>query len=397
MQQKKRLLPIIFLCLLLISGICIAQEGRSFEDLEKAAHDGDLQAQTEIGAMYLAGDGVDQSYTKACGWLEKTSVNGSLESQAIIGTICYFGGIGFHQNKVLAYIWSRIAENTSGKGTLSGTWPQTSHFTEKEIRDAEFLVSQWHPGKQIVYGSTDAQSTLPNESFESIQKQALHGDAKAQFKLGIIYSLGIGISLDKDKAIEWVEKSANQGLAEAQSQLAEWYHEGNGVQQDYIKSLKWTQKAADQGLARAYHGLSLMYGKGLAVQKNLNKAFKLAEKAFNLGYRPSQAILGIFYYAGEFVPQNYKKAFELIENAAIYGENASMGILGTMYFDGLAVKQDKVLGYTWLVLAARANDLKAKTEAMEYKKQISDEEMREIRELISQWSPGKNIYRKKPY
>ena len=49
-SERASKLKEIFLCLLLISGICIAQEGRSFEDLQKAAHDGDLQASTQAHA-----------------------------------------------------------------------------------------------------------------------------------------------------------------------------------------------------------------------------------------------------------------------------------------------------------------------------------------------------------
>ena len=74
---------------------------------------------------------------------------------------------------------------------------------------------------------------------------ASQGDAKAQFKMGLLYKTGDGIQKDYGEAKKWFEKSSEQGVAEASLMLGLMYSFGEGVEQDNKKSTEWYEKAAD--------------------------------------------------------------------------------------------------------------------------------------------------------
>ena len=87
------------------------------------------------------------------------------------------------------------------------------------------------------------------EALSLYQQLAEQGDAKAQFKLGIMYELGQCVTQDYTQAVYWYRKAAEQGNANAQYNLALRYQAGQGVTQDHIQAAYWYRKAAEQGTA----------------------------------------------------------------------------------------------------------------------------------------------------
>ncbi len=51
---------------------------------EKAAEQGDADAQNNLGCMYYNGDGVAQDYNKAREWYEKAAENGCEEAKQVL-------------------------------------------------------------------------------------------------------------------------------------------------------------------------------------------------------------------------------------------------------------------------------------------------------------------------
>ena len=58
---------------------------------------------------------------------------------------------------------------------------------------------------------------------------AEHGNADAQFNLGIIYNKGQGVPQNCAEALLWFRRAADQGVADAQYNLASMYYGGQGV------------------------------------------------------------------------------------------------------------------------------------------------------------------------
>ena len=78
--------------------------------LEKAAEQGDSDAQCKIGFCYNEGKGVEQSYSKAAYWYKKAAEQGHSNAQYNIG-VCYYNGDGVEKSKTKAIYWFRKACN----------------------------------------------------------------------------------------------------------------------------------------------------------------------------------------------------------------------------------------------------------------------------------------------
>ncbi len=80
-----------------------------------------------------------------------------------------------------------------------------------------------------------------------MRELADQGDADAQFSVGIMYALGLGVKQDYAAAVRWYRKAAEQGHSSAQNNLGIKYHKGQGVTQDYVQAHMWYNLAAAQG------------------------------------------------------------------------------------------------------------------------------------------------------
>ena len=76
---------------------------------------------------------------------------------------------------------------------------------------------------------------------------ANQGNAQAQYELGLMYELGMGIEKDLNQAFVWYQKSANQAYAKAQYNLGIFYALAKGVNKDIEQSKHWIRKANENG------------------------------------------------------------------------------------------------------------------------------------------------------
>ena len=73
-------------------------------DLEKAAQDGNVQAQNNLGVLNYVGKNRDQDYKKAAYWFEKAAEKGFAVSQYNLG-LMYLHDKGFKQVDTLSFEW----------------------------------------------------------------------------------------------------------------------------------------------------------------------------------------------------------------------------------------------------------------------------------------------------
>ena len=79
------------------------------------------------------------------------------------------------------------------------------------------------------------------------------GDADAQNNLGLLYSQGLGIDRDDEKAVFWWRKAAEQHFTAAQYNLAVAFRDGRGVAQNRVRALMWYEIAVRRSAqARGY-------------------------------------------------------------------------------------------------------------------------------------------------
>jgi TPR repeat protein len=119
---------------------------------------------------------------------------------------------------------------------------------------------------------------------------AEHGNATAQYNLGLIYENGRGVPQDPVNAVKWYRMAAEQGHANAQNNLGFMYANGQGVPQDYGEAIKWYRRAADQRLASAQYNLGLMQAYGEGVPHDTVSAHMWFNLAAAHGHENGQAI-----------------------------------------------------------------------------------------------------------
>lgn len=76
------------------------------------------------------------------------------------------------------------------------------------------------------------------------RKLALEENPDAQFNLGRIYELGLGVPRNYETAARYYAMAARHGNPYAQGNLAVLYAHGKGVPQDFVQSYAWSTLAA---------------------------------------------------------------------------------------------------------------------------------------------------------
>lgn len=147
------------------------------------------------------------------------------------------------------------------------------------------------------------------------------------FILGNIYSSGIEVEKDNEKAIEYYEKSANLGNPLSAYNLI--------LEQKLIKTdelVKMLKRAIKLGSRDACVDLGYLYYEGILeygmeeslctyqIDVNKKKAFKYLLIAANLGSGISAVTIGHMYRDGESIDENIDKAIEYYMKAHKDGE-----------------------------------------------------------------------------
>jgi TPR repeat protein len=108
------------------------------------------------------------------------------------------------------------------------------------------------------------------EDLQSLQSEAVRGNADAQNKLGKLYFLGQNVPQNSTTAREWFERSAAQGNADAQNNLGFLYEKVQGA---YAKAKEWYEKAAAQKHAAAQSNLGWLYANGRGIPQDYVRAY----------------------------------------------------------------------------------------------------------------------------
>ena len=201
---------------------------------------------------------------------------------------------------------------------------------------SNITISKTPPMKSIAT-NTATPSSSGEAVTKDIQKElalykdaAKKGAAKAQFNLGVMYSLGDGVEKNEAEAIKWYKKSADQGYAPAQYYLGLAYSTGTGAQQNNRTAFKLIEKAAKQNLSMAQFSLGSMYQEGVGVAQNKKKAFEWTMRAANQNDLNAMIKLGIMYSVGDGVAKDIEKSNALLrktikQSEAMTGANVGAG------------------------------------------------------------------------
>ena len=126
------------------------------------------------------------------------------------------------------------------------------------------------------------------ERFNKTLVQAEKGNAESQYKLGKMYTKGVGVNIDHAMATEAFENAANQGYAKAEYNLGLNYYEGSGVTKNRKTAYKWFKAAAEQGDPAAQYYLGKMFATGSGVKKNYTTSLEWLTKSVDGGFNQAR-------------------------------------------------------------------------------------------------------------
>ena len=144
-----------------------------------------------------------------------------------------------------------------------------------------------------------------------LQPLATKGNATAQLYLGRMYTKGMGLSPDYNKAIFWTRKAAERKNVEAQYFLGFLHHYGLGTPQDYREAMLWYHKAAELGNTKAQASLGSMFASGQGVPQDLVLAYKWFKLAASLG--ETDTLVKLRAIEEDMDPQQIKEAQALAQ------------------------------------------------------------------------------------
>ncbi|MEI7819830.1 MAG: J domain-containing protein [Verrucomicrobiota bacterium] len=261
-----------------------------FEQLLKAATQGDTGAQIALGDLYYYGEGVPKDDAKSVKWYEKAGNQGDANAQKHL-VVFYENGWRVEKDLAKAAAWN---EKIAAQGDATA---------KKEVAD-------W-------YGYFLEDDAKVAEWYE---KAAAQGDTIALKELARKFADGKGIPKNEAKATKWYQKAAAQGDDRALTELAERYSEGSGVPKDLAKAARWYEAAADCGDSVAKRNMGYKYAFGEGVPVDETKAFEWYHKAALLGDNTAQLELGQRYADGRGVSKDKTKADEWLEKAVRHPE-----------------------------------------------------------------------------
>jgi uncharacterized protein len=232
----------------------------------------------------------------------------------------------------------------------------------------QFILDETKETLKIEHvGKTEAQINVISASW--LEKAAFQGNASAQATLGKMYNKGWdGIEENKERAFFWFYKAALQGNSTAQFELGVLYEYGIGVAKSNAEASAWYEKAAAQDHEAAQTMLGIMYNSGSLVTKLDKKTLeKYAGTAFlNLMFKSivasdpqTEYMLGHYYLLGKGTKQNDKAAAEYFQKAAEKGHADAQSGLGVLYLTGKGVPQNFTEAAKWLRQAAEQEEEEA--------------------------------------
>jgi len=225
----------------------------------------------------------------------------------------------------------------------------------------------------------ERERVVRERAVEKLHETAEQGDAKAQYRLSILYLQGVGVDKDIKKSVEWYKKTLKQDASLDTKETL-----------DILQSIK---DAAEQGDAEAQYilGMCNEHGSGFYVEAkrvayhvnggyaygpNLTEALAWYTKSAKQGYAPAQYEVGVRYG----FRQKYAEAAELFRKAAEQGYSLAQEKLASYYLHGLGVDKDELKAIEWFTKAAEQGNLSARHQLGQLQKETEQKPTKEEKE-----------------
>lgn len=343
----RRLFPAsVILLLLALSPILYAQDlpqrdtslQAKIAEWQRAAGQGDADAQCRLGKLYSDGVEVEADLEQAFYWFTKAAEGGSIDAAAALSTYYCFGRGVVSVDYTEAARWCRIAAEAGHSGAQNRMgWLYESGYggLEKSYEEA----MKWYK-LGADNGSSMALANIGNlykngwgveQDYETalsyIQKAVDRDNSFAFYLMGIMYEFGFAVGPSPEEAYKWYLKGAEAEEGRAQEKVAYFMRNGKGCKKDLKGAAEWYRKAIQNGQENDYYPLgTLLYEMG-----DYFEAVTCFQEAHLRNYRGAATFLGYCYEKGHGVPLSLYQALSLYQEDADAGHAEAYYYLGRMY------------------------------------------------------------------
>lgn len=346
------------------------------KNFQKAAEQGNAEAQYILGFCYEMGQGVSQDYEEAVKWYRLAVEQGNVDAQWQLGC-CYERGFGVPKDIDEALKWYRkaaeqgvfIYQYALGRSFEAGNdgFPQDYEESMMWYLKASEYVEDPEASRHAIW-----YRKLP----EYLQRYRIDGienvcASHALYALAQYYEK----TQDKDEAERLYIQAAKRRNKKAKMKLRElwgintfsWIQDmepaiprtsGDKKKSKIVRLLAllvyfvWTPLEINKYAGPVFWPSDFQKGQnyefGINLRsKNLDEALKMYRKAARAGDDDAQFSLGYCYKEGNGVQQDYKEAVKWYRLAAEQGNVFAQNNLGVCYETGQGVTQDYDKAVKW--------------------------------------------------
>jgi TPR repeat protein len=290
----------------------------TIDELVKKAESGDVEAQLDLGYMYLYGvNGVNADYKQSLHYYELAANKGNAIALNNLGSL-HFNGIGTEVNYAKAIEFFKTASNLGSD-------------------DASVNLA-------IIYLG-DSNSNRTPDTYEKVFTllEKAKNNSIAKYLLGYSYYVGFWVDKDLKKAFNLIKEVADKDLYdEAQYVLADFYINGLATPKNYNKAVAYLFNASNQGYPDAIYKLGDVFAEGVMYTRDIKKA----HIQYNIA-----AVMGISDAVQK--RDDLEKSIKIEELLTIQAEaenyqaapSEKTSFIRKTYGDSLKVYIDKNIGY----------------------------------------------------
>lgn len=183
---------------------------------KKAAENGSSDAQSELGFMYMNGEGTPVNKSEGAKWLLKASENGDFLAQRALGFM-YKNGDGVPQNISESNKWLGKASSQfyeAGRNNMKTNGQVALQFFSWVYEMGQLPYNVWslfHIG-EIYYYAEGGVHTDFQEAAKYFKAASDMGNQVAMYYMGICYETGNGVPKDSNMAKQYYSKSGYTSL-----------------------------------------------------------------------------------------------------------------------------------------------------------------------------------------
>ena len=192
-----------------------------------------------------------------------------------------------------------------------------------------------------------------------LQASAKGNNPIADYALAHIYSEGLGVDVDMDKATEYYQKAADENFVLAYERLGNLYLLEEDDPKKISKAVMLFQRAANEDIPTAQFKLGYMYSEGLGVKQDYETARFWYHRAANHKLIEAYTALGLIYENALGVEKDNQMAYDYYRKAAEAGNITGQNAVARAFERGIGVEKDIDRASFWYSKAAEQGDLNA--------------------------------------